>query len=49
MNGDTKAVGQGVKVISGASSQGFSKTHRTYYSGDHNGETIADPEELGEL
>ena len=49
VSGDTKAISQGVNVISGSSKQGFSKKPRTYCSGDRQGETISGPEELGEL
>ena len=48
-NGDAKAVAQGVKVISGASGQGFSKTPRKHHQGKRKGETISGPEELGQL
>ena len=52
INGDSKAVGQGVKVISGTSKQGFSKKPRTYtkdLNGKHVGDKISGPEELGQL
>ena len=49
MNGDVKAVSQGVNTISGATRQGFTKKPRKYHAGSRQGETIAGPEELGNL